>query len=179
MHDKQPISQVQWVDADSLRANTWNPNVQTDEDKELLRRSLLRSGWTQPIVVTPDGEIVDGFHRWCLVIEDQEVNAMTDGQVPVVRARGDRCELMAATVRHNRARGTHGVLRMADIVIGMLDAGRTPQQVGESSGHGCGGGRAPGRPWRHGRARRRWRVQRSMGTGRWARGVNRYRAPSG
>ncbi len=59
---------------------------------------------------------------------------MTDGQVPVVRARGDRCELMAATVRHNRARGTHGVLRMADIVIGMLDAGRTPQQVGESMG---------------------------------------------
>jgi ParB-like chromosome segregation protein Spo0J len=30
---------------------------------------------------------------------------------------------MMSTIRHNRARGTHGVLRMADIVRRMVDEG--------------------------------------------------------
>lgn len=56
---------------------------------------------------------------------------MTDGFVPVVRlfppATGDQ---MLSTIRHNRARGEHGVLPMAEIVRALIDVeGLTPEQV--------------------------------------------------
>ena len=75
-------------------------------------------------------EIVDGFHRWT-VSADPRLYAMTDGFVPVVRlqppATGDQ---MLSTIRHNRARGEHGVLPMADIVRRLIDEeGLTPEQV--------------------------------------------------
>ncbi len=48
---------------------------------------------------------------------------MTHGLVPVVYLReGLSIEhQMMSTIRHNRARGTHGVLKMADIVRDLLD----------------------------------------------------------
>lgn len=113
---KMPISNVRWVPREKLRANAWNPNIQATPEFELLKVSILENGWTQPIVVTPDGEIVDGFHRWKLSA-DPEIAALTDGLVPVVRLPdADIATLKMSTVRHNRARGTHAVLRMADLV---------------------------------------------------------------
>lgn len=96
----------------------------------LLKTSILRSGWTQPIVIRRDYEVVDGYHRWCLSA-DPEIMAMTGGMVPVVfLAEVDPAEQMMATVRHNRARGTHYVLRMADIVEQLIDVhGLDPAQV--------------------------------------------------
>ena len=68
-------------------------------------------------------EIVDGFHRWT-VSADPRIYAMTAGYVPVVRlvppATGDQ---MLSTIRHNRARGEHGVLPMAAIVRRLRDEG--------------------------------------------------------
>lgn len=48
---------------------------------------------------------------------------MTGGLVPVVFLRENRtlAQQMATTVRHNRARGQHGILRMGEIVRAMLD----------------------------------------------------------
>jgi ParB-like chromosome segregation protein Spo0J len=49
--------------------------------------------------------------------------------VPVVVVDGDRMERMAATIRHNRARGEHGVVPMASIVRDMIDAGVPMREV--------------------------------------------------
>jgi ParB-like chromosome segregation protein Spo0J len=118
----QPVSSVEWVDAALLRANDYNPNKQAPPEFRLLRVSLMASGWTQPIVIRDDYEIVDGFHRWLLVTKDKEVAALTDGKVPVVRLREvDPAEQRMATIRHNRARGTHAVIPMADIVASLID----------------------------------------------------------
>lgn len=119
-HEKQPIARVQWVDRDELRANEYNPNHVAPIEMELLMTSILADGWTQPIVAKPDGEIVDGFHRWTVSAKDSIWN-MTDGKVPVVYVEPDKSDQYASTIRHNRARGNHGVEHMAHIVRALID----------------------------------------------------------
>jgi ParB-like chromosome segregation protein Spo0J len=51
--------------------------------------------------------------------------------VPVVRlAECPPDVARMATIRHNRARGTHHVLKMADIVAELLDMGLAPEEIG-------------------------------------------------
>jgi ParB-like chromosome segregation protein Spo0J len=107
---------LKWVKPSTLHGNSYNPNRVFSLELELLKKSIIENGWTQPIVVRHDNEIVDGFHRWT-VAKDPEVAALTGGLVPVVVLPvGTLAEQMMATVRHNRARGQHGILKMADIV---------------------------------------------------------------
>ena len=129
----QPVSTVAWLPRDQLVANAWNPNKQAPPEHRLLKTSILENGWTQPIVarLEPTGlEIVDGYHRW-LVAVDKDVAALTGGLVPVVQLPAcDPVLARMATVRHNRARGTHHVLGMAGIVTDLMDAGLAPEEIG-------------------------------------------------
>lgn len=117
----QPINKVVWKRRDELTANAYNPNQVFPLEMKLLKTSILEDGWTQPIVIREDGEIVDGYHRW-LASADPAIAALTDGLVPVVilPVSGDRAHQMMSTIRHNRARGEHYVLRMADIVQSLV-----------------------------------------------------------
>lgn len=116
----QPIDNVEWVPRDNLTANSYNPNKMPKQEMELLKVSIMEDGWTQPIVARIDGEIVDGFHRWTTAA-DPEVAALTGGLVPVVRIKEiDPARQRMATIRHNRARGEHYVLSMADIVAELV-----------------------------------------------------------
>lgn len=125
--ENQPISKLFWVHPDNLTANDYNPNVVAPPEFKLLKVSLLADGWTMPVVVretTPDEyEIVDGFHRW-LLATDPDVFRLTDGLIPcvLVSPRDGEHQKMS-TIRHNRARGSHHVLQMAEIVRQMLDDG--------------------------------------------------------
>ena len=100
-----------------MTANDYNPNRVAPPELALLKTSIVEDGWTQPIVVRSDHVIVDGFHRWT-VSEDPVIYGMTDGFVPVVvlppAETHDHQRL--STIRHNRARGTHMVRAMADIM---------------------------------------------------------------
>ena len=130
--DSQPLNKVVWIDRNELTANDYNPNKVAPPELRLLKISILSDGWTQPIVARTDGEIVDGFHRWT-VAEDNEVAQMTDGLVPVVYLSdqvSDEHQRMS-TIRHNRARGTHHVVKMADIVCELEAKGMTIEQISE------------------------------------------------
>lgn len=114
---KHPVSRVEWVDADLVYANDYNPNKVAPPEMQLLRHSIAVNGYTQPIVVwqTDSGyEVVDGFHRYRIGVE------MGLSHLPVVvindkdTGRNDR---IAATIRHNRARGKHQIEAMSDIVV--------------------------------------------------------------
>lgn len=118
--NNQPLSTIEWVKRDTLRANNYNPNHVMKPELELLKISIMEDGWTQPIVAKKDGEIVDGFHRWT-VSGDEEIAELTDGLVPVVRIDPPVEQQMMATIRHNRARGSHIVIRMAEIVSDLID----------------------------------------------------------
>lgn len=139
---RQPIDGVEWVEASELFPNDYNPNTVYRPELELLALSILRSGWTQPIVARASGEIVDGYHRWSLVarespLKDERVSTLTGGRVPVVRLleSDSRAEQIMATIRHNRARGEHYVRQMADIVRTLIDKeGLSPEEVGRYLG---------------------------------------------
>src|SRR5262245_27363791 len=128
--ENQPLNVVEWVDPKTLRANHYNPNKVAPPEMDLLKISILEDGWTQPIVARPDGEIVDGFHRYTLGSTDPDVPALTGGLVPVVRLRdADMAHQMMSTIRHNRARGTHRVIRMAEIVTALKDQGLSEDEI--------------------------------------------------
>jgi ParB-like chromosome segregation protein Spo0J len=137
--ENQPVSRIEWVPVDQLSANDWNPNIQAPPELKLLRLSVLENGWTQPIVAREhDGgarlEIVDGYHR-SLTGRDPRVAAMTGGLVPIVRlGETDDATARMATVRHNRARGTHHVLKMANIVAALIGMGVDVAEVGRRLG---------------------------------------------
>jgi ParB-like chromosome segregation protein Spo0J len=72
-------------------------------------------------------EIVDGFHRWTVMQTSTRVREREGGMMPVVVIEKDESNRMASTIRHNRARGTHSVDLMVNIVgelkkVGMSDA---------------------------------------------------------
>lgn len=113
--NNQPLHNIKWVNRNELTANSYNPNHVAKPELRLLKQSILEDGWTQPIVARPDGEIVDGYHRWT-ISKDPQIAALTDGLVPVVYLNPtDEASQMASTIRHNRARGVHGIIPMAEI----------------------------------------------------------------
>lgn len=119
----EPVDFVEWVAADQVQANSYNPNQVAPPEMELLRLSILADGYTQPIVTNrEDGhrEVVDGFHRSRVGKEFDDVAARVHGFLPLVQIRGDRGDRpdrMASTIRHNRARGKHQVVKMSEIVL--------------------------------------------------------------
>ena len=132
----QPINSVEWVERTTLTSNGYNPNHVARPELRLLKISIMADGWTQPIVAREDGEIVDGFHRWT-ISADPDISALTNGLVPVVRLRAslDMSDQIASTIRHNRARGQHGVVPMADIVTSLKDDhGLSDEQVKKKLG---------------------------------------------
>jgi len=63
---------------------------------------------------------VDGFHRHRVGRESDTVRARVHGYLPLVsinEGRIDKSDRIAATIRHNRARGKHKVEAMSDIVV--------------------------------------------------------------
>lgn len=119
----EPVDFVRWVKAGEVTANDYNPNAVAPPEMELLKESISQDGYTQPIVTFKDGElreVVDGFHRHRVGKECEEVQARVKGYLPVVTINEDRTDKgdrIAATIRHNRARGKHKVQAMADIVV--------------------------------------------------------------
>jgi hypothetical protein len=118
-----PIDLVLWEPIDSVKRNDYNPNSVAPTELKLLETSILEDGYTQPIVswITETGrEIIDGFHRSKVARESDKVAATLMGYVPVTTVRDrqqDRNNRMASTIRHNRARGTHSVDAMSEIVL--------------------------------------------------------------
>ena len=129
-----PVSFVRWVPADKVFANDYNPNSVAPPEMKLLRISIESDGFTQPIVVweTEEGfEVVDGFHRHLVG------KAIGLSHLPVVvinQERADRGDRIAATIRHNRARGKHQVEAMSDIVLELSRRNWSDQRIARELG---------------------------------------------
>lgn len=116
-----PINRVIWRQAAELNANDYNPNVVFSPELRLLEHSLLATGWVQPILITPDDRIIDGFHRVQLAIVRPQVRERWGGLVPTAVIECTRPQAMMLTIRMNRAKGTHVALRMSAIVRELVD----------------------------------------------------------
>lgn len=137
---EEPVDCVLWVKNEAVIANDYNPNSVAPPEMELLRLSIMADGYTQPIVTMPDEEnriVIDGFHRNRVGKECEDVRTRVHGYLPVVRIkedREDRGDRMAATIRHNRARGEHRVDSMAEIVIELKRRFWSDEKIGKELG---------------------------------------------
>jgi ParB-like chromosome segregation protein Spo0J len=138
---EQPIDCVLWVKQDDITANDYNPNNVAPPEKRLLSKSLELDGFTQPIVVTQNAsrhyEIVDGFHRHEIGTNRASLKRQLKGFLPVTCLRQDRQDKhnrMAATIRHNRARGRHQINAMSEIVRELVQLGWNDEKIGKELG---------------------------------------------
>ncbi len=136
----EPVDCVLWYPNECVAPNQWNPNSVAPPEMKLLETSVLSDGYTQPVVgmKTKGGvEIVDGFHRGRIGKESTEVKRRVLGYLPVALIRADREDKgnrIAATIRHNRARGKHKVEAMSDIVIELKRRNWSDDKIGRELG---------------------------------------------
>ncbi len=118
----EPVDCIQWVPADNVFANDYNPNSVAPPEMKLLQLSVREDGYTQPIVAfgsIEHSEVVDGFHRNRVGRECDDIYQRIYGYLPIVlinHDREDKADRMASTIRHNRARGKHSVDGMSAII---------------------------------------------------------------
>jgi len=130
-----PIVKVGWVHCDELHANHWNPNRVFKLELELLERSLLSTGWIQPLLVGATGQIIDGFHRWRLSQDSPSVEQRYKRMVPVAVIDCDEPTAMAMTVRINRAKGSHSAVSMSELAHAIVnDYGWTREHLAAEIG---------------------------------------------
>lgn len=125
---KSPVYSVQAVPLDKIRANSYNPNAVAPPEMALLELSIWEDGYTMPVVcyylaAEDVYEIVDGYHRYQILKTSDRIRERESGMLPVVVIDKDESNRMASTIRHNRARGSHSIELMSNIVKELTDAG--------------------------------------------------------
>jgi ParB-like chromosome segregation protein Spo0J len=123
-----PVYGVRAVPVSQVRANSYNPNSVAPPEMKLLETSIWEDGYTMPVVCyyLPDEdmyEIVDGFHRYTILLTSQRIREREKGLLPVVVIDKPISDRMASTIRHNRARGTHSIDLMKSIVAELVESG--------------------------------------------------------
>lgn len=116
--ENSPVSNVNWISIEKIQANDYNPNTVAPPEMKLLEHSIKMNGYTQPIVVwesEPEKyEVVDGFHRYKI---GKKLKLTSLPVVVINQEMTSKEDRIAATIRHNRARGKHQVESMSEIVI--------------------------------------------------------------
>lgn len=134
----EPVENIKWVDSEDVTGNDYNPNEVATPEMELLHKSIQEDGYTQPIVTYQIGpecfEIVDGEHRSIVGKEFDDIRDRLHGFVPVTVIDKPVEERMSSTIRHNRARGTHQIRDMSDIVVELFDRGWDDERIMEELG---------------------------------------------
>ncbi len=123
-----PVYGVKRIHIDKIRANAYNPNAVAPPEMKLLETSIWEDGYTMPVVayyIEEDDmyEIVDGYHRYTTLKTSQRIFEREDGCLPVAVIEKDMSNRMASTIRHNRARGSHSVELMSNIVSELVESG--------------------------------------------------------
>jgi ParB-like chromosome segregation protein Spo0J len=134
-----PVYNVRRVPVDKVRANTYNPNHVAPPEMRLLETSIWEDGYTMPCVCyyIPDKdiyEIVDGYHRFMVLKTSKRIFEREQGMLPVVVIEKDLSNRMASTIRHNRARGSHSIDLMVNIVAELNRAGMTDEWIQKNIG---------------------------------------------
>ncbi len=136
---KSPAYNVRPVPIDKIRANAYNPNIVAPPEMRLLELSIWEDGYTMPCVCYYDREndlyeLVDGYHRYLVMKTSQRIYEREGGMLPVVVIDKELSNRMASTIRHNRARGTHSVELMTNIVAELKQAGMTDAWIMKNIG---------------------------------------------
>jgi len=136
---KSPVYNVLKVPIGKIRANEYNPNSVAPPEMKLLYDSIKEDGYTMPIVCFYHAqddmyEIVDGFHRYAVMLKHKDIYQREEGCLPVSVIDKPIEDRMASTIRHNRARGSHDVDLMSNIVAEIHKLGRSDEWIAKHLG---------------------------------------------
>lgn len=136
---KSPVYNVRAIPIEKVRANMYNPNIVSPPEMKLLETSIWEDGYTMPCVCyyVPEEdmyELVDGYHRYMTMKKSERIYKREKGLLPVAVIDKDLSNRMASTIRHNRARGTHNVELMSNIVAELTKAGMTDEWIMKNIG---------------------------------------------
>jgi len=140
IHEESPLKHhpadcVVWEKSERVEGNDYNPNNVAPPEMKLLIKSIKEDGYTMPIVTFLDKggvKIVDGFHRRKAERSCKDISESTLGRLPVTYIRESQkgtSDRMASTIRHNRARGTHDIKLMSNIVGELVDVGMSDMWI--------------------------------------------------
>lgn len=134
-----PVYSVKAVPLEKVVANNYNPNVVAPPEMRLLELSIWEDGFTMPCVCYYNAEkdkyiLVDGFHRYRVLKTSKRIYEREKGLLPVVVIEKDLSNRMASTIRHNRARGTHNIELMCNIVAELDKAGMSDEWIMKNIG---------------------------------------------
>lgn len=139
MEYKSPAYNVIAVPIEKIVPNTYNPNAVAPPEMRLLYDSIKNDGYTMPIVCYYNKSedhyiIVDGFHRYRIMLEHPDIYQRENGMLPVSVIEKPLEQRMASTIRHNRARGNHDVDLMGNIVKELHELGRSDAWISRHLG---------------------------------------------
>ena len=125
---KSPVYNVMAVPLEKIQANSYNPNAVAPPEMKLLELSIWEDGYTMPIVCyyledIDKYEIVDGYHRYTVMCTSKRIREREGGMMPIVVIDKPISNRMASTIRHNRARGSHSIELMSNIVAELVESG--------------------------------------------------------
>lgn len=136
---KSPVYQVIAVPIEKIKPNTYNPNSVAPPELKLLYDSIKEDGYTMPVVCYYDKPedtyiIVDGFHRYRIMLDYPDIYVRENGMLPVSVIDKPLDHRMASTIRHNRARGSHDVDLMSNIIKELHELGRSDAWISKHLG---------------------------------------------
>lgn len=139
MESKSPVYNIIAVPIEKIEPNTYNPNSVAPPEMRLLYDSIKEDGYTMPIVCYYVKEedkymIVDGFHRYRVMLEHADIRERENGMLPVSVINKSIDNRMASTIRHNRARGAHNVDLMSNIIKELHELGRSDAWISKHLG---------------------------------------------
>ena len=139
MEYKSPVYNIISVPIEKIQPNTYNPNAVAPPEMKLLYDSIKEDGYTMPIVCYFDSDkdqyiIVDGFHRYRIMLAYKDIYEREKGMLPVSVINKTIDQRMASTIRHNRARGSHDVDLMSNIVKELHELGRSDSWISKHLG---------------------------------------------
>jgi ParB-like chromosome segregation protein Spo0J len=127
------------VPVEKVVANDYNPNKVAPPEMKLLELSIWEDGFTQPIVTYYNEVddlyiVVDGFHRYSIGKTSKRIYEREYGMLPVVTINKEIGERMASTIRHNRARGSHNIDLMSNMVAELVEMGKSDSWIAKHLG---------------------------------------------
>lgn len=111
MEYKSPVYNIISVPIEKIEPNVYNPNAVAPPEMKLLYESIKEDGYTMPIVCYYNKEkeqyiIVDGFHRYRVMLEHKDIYEREKGMLPVSVINKSIDQRMASTIRHNSKRNS-------------------------------------------------------------------------
>lgn len=136
---QSPAYKVMPIPIEKIVPNDYNPNAVAPPEMRLLYDSIKEDGYTMPIVCYYSKSndkyvIVDGFHRYRIMLDHKDIYKREEGKLPVTVIDKPLSNRMASTIRHNRARGSHDVDLMSNIVKELHTIGRSDAWISKHMG---------------------------------------------